>query len=149
MRTSCRAIIIKNGKLAVMFRKRDERVYYTFPGGGQQENETLEECAVREVFEEFGIVIEIVREVYAYTDKISKQHFFLANWKSGKFGSGVGEEFQPGRNSGIYKPMKLDMQQLENFPLFPVEVKAQLLKDFRKNGEALRKTVKKIKGEYG
>ena len=40
--------------------------YYTFPGGGQEGEETLEEGTIREIKEEFGIDVEVVRKLYFY-----------------------------------------------------------------------------------
>ena len=57
-RESCRAIIITNNKLVTMYREKDNRVYYTFPGGGVNEGEELIACVVREVEEEFGMVVK-------------------------------------------------------------------------------------------
>lgn len=37
--------------------------YYTFPGGGQEDGESLEEGTKREIKEEFGIEVEIVKNI--------------------------------------------------------------------------------------
>ena len=42
-RVSCRAIIFNNERMVSMYREKSDRVYYTFPGGGMEENETEEE----------------------------------------------------------------------------------------------------------
>lgn len=64
-RISARAIIIENGKLFTMFRRKlksDGTIveYYAIPGGGKEENETLEQTIIREIKEELGIDIEIL-----------------------------------------------------------------------------------------
>ena len=38
--------------------------YYVFPGGGLEENETLEEGVKREILEEFGIIVEVKEKLY-------------------------------------------------------------------------------------
>ena len=38
--------------------------YYTFPGGGQEENETLEDGTKREIKEELGIDVEVIKLLY-------------------------------------------------------------------------------------
>ena len=113
-RISCRAIIINNGKMVSMYREKGDRVYYTFPGGGKNEDESLEGCVVREVIEEFG--------------------------------SGVGEEFQPDRNKGIYIPMMLDLNKLSELPLMPLNVRNTLIEDLKNFGNNLADTTKKIEG---
>ena len=67
-RVSSRAIIIEDGKLLAMFRrkiKKDGSIkeYYVIPGGGLEEGETLEETAIRETAEETKRVAQIVPEI--------------------------------------------------------------------------------------
>ena len=38
-----------------VIKRKDYQEYYTFPGGGLEENETLEQGVIREIKEEFGI----------------------------------------------------------------------------------------------
>ena len=99
-----RAVIIHEDKIMSMYRERDGEIYYTFPGGGQEKNETIEECVKREVLEEFGINVKPIKKLYTYETKYSIEYFYLAEWVSGKFGSGTGEEFQENRNKGVYIP---------------------------------------------
>ncbi len=54
-RPSARAIIIKDGKLAMVYSQKYD--YYKFPGGGIDKNETKEEALIREVAEEAGLVV--------------------------------------------------------------------------------------------
>ena len=62
-------IIPMQGGIALMHRKDviknpDRQEYYVFPGGGQEENETYEEGTLREIKEEFGIDVKIVKKLY-------------------------------------------------------------------------------------
>ena len=57
-RVRARAIIFDGEKLVSMYRERDGRIFYTFPGGGIEANETLTDCVKREVLEEFGLTVE-------------------------------------------------------------------------------------------
>ena len=143
-RESCRAIILDDEKMVAMYREKNDRVYYTFPGGGKNPDENLEECVVREVQEEFGMNVEPVREVYCYEDEKTIQHFFLCNWISGEFGSGVGEEFQADRNKGVYIPMLIDCNKIKDLPLMPPEVKDILVEDLEKFGFKLDQNIKEI-----
>ena len=93
-------IIKINGGYAFMHRKnvikrKDFREYYTFPGGGLEENETLEEGVIREIKEEFGIKVKVIKKLYEmYSEKFNqREYFFLCEYESGVFGTGNGPEF--------------------------------------------------------
>lgn len=59
IRPAARTVILdKDGKIAVVEVKRG--LYYKIPGGGVEDNETLEECALREAREEAGCKVEII-----------------------------------------------------------------------------------------
>lgn len=55
-RPSSRAIIIKEGKVAMIHSLKYD--YYKFPGGGIEKGETKEEALVREVKEETGLIVK-------------------------------------------------------------------------------------------
>lgn len=54
-RTGCRAVIIRDGKILMSYETKNDQ--WMIPGGGLEENETDEECVIREVAEECGLVI--------------------------------------------------------------------------------------------
>ncbi len=146
-RVSCRAIIFDNERMVSMYRENGDRVYYTFPGGGMEKNETEEECVVREVKEEFGIDIKPVKKVYVYEDEKSIQNFYLCDWLKGELGSGVGEEFQDDRNKGVYVPSLIYVNKIQDLPLMPPIVAKQLVEDVKKYNYKLSKEVIEMKGE--
>lgn len=137
-RRSCRAIVIRDGKLMTMYREKEDRVYYTFPGGGIEGDEEKKTCVKRECIEEFGIEVEPIREVYTYENETTIQYFFLCDWTSGEFGTGVGEEFQEDRNKGKYEPTLMPLEKIGILPLMPPEVAHQLSEDIKTYGPSLR-----------
>ncbi len=146
-RVSCRAIIYVEGGIVSMYRERGERKFYTFPGGGKELNESEEECVKREVLEEFGLKVEPLKKVYVYESQRSIEHFYVCKWISGKFGSGVGEEFQADRNNGIYKPTTIEIAKIPQLPLMPPEVAENFVKDYKERGEILNDSPKYVLGE--
>ena len=108
---------------------------------------TEEEALKREVLEEFGIVVKPIKKVYTYENKNSIEHFFIAEWISGEFGSGKGEEFQENQNNGLYIPKFITISDIPNLPLMPPEVASMFYEDFMKNGKVLRSDVKFILGK--
>ena len=96
-RTRVAGIIFIDGKIALMHRKdvlkRPEMPeYYTIPGGGLEEGETEEEGTKREIKEEFGIEVKIVKKLYEMksTKFNQKELYYLCEYVSGKFGTGQG-----------------------------------------------------------
>lgn len=146
-RVSCRAIIFNNERMVSMYREKSDRVYYTFPGGGMEENETEEECVVREVKEEFGIDVKPVKKVYIYEDEKTIQNFYLCDWLEGELGSGEGEEFQEDRNRGVYIPSLIYVDKIQDLPLMPPVVAKQLITDVKKYSYELSPEVVTLKGE--
>ena len=54
-RPSARAVIIKDGKIAMVYSKKYN--YYKFPGGGIEADECMEDALIREVLEETGLCV--------------------------------------------------------------------------------------------
>lgn len=144
-RTRVRGIIFIDGKLVSMYREFQDRVFYTFPGGGLEGNETEEECVAREVLEEFGLTIKPIKKVYTYENDRSVEHFYICKYISGTFGSGQGEEYQGNTEKGIYVPTLLDIKDIKNLPLMPKEVTDSFLEDYLNLGDEIRNDVKFVK----
>ena len=138
-RTRVAGIIFMNGGIALMHRvgvlkKKDIQEYYTFPGGGLEEGETLEQGTIREIKEEFGIDVEVVKKLYELESKKfnQKEYFFLCEYIGGKFGTGEGPEFSNNPkyiDSGKYLPEIIKKEDVKNIPLLPPEIKEKLVED--------------------
>lgn len=137
------AIIPMQDGYAFMYRKnvtkrKDIQNYYTFPGGGLEEGETLEEGVKREVEEEFGIKVEIEELLFeTFSEKFQqKEYYFLCKYVSGEFGTGTGPEFSHDPNyidSGEYIPEILKTENIKNIVLLPEEIKDKFVDYLRKN----------------
>jgi 8-oxo-dGTP diphosphatase len=84
------AILIRGNKVFIGQRKAGKRLEYLweFPGGKLEDGETLQECLVREMREEFGIDVAI-REyfgesVYHYEQGSIKLIAYLVDWTAGE-----------------------------------------------------------------
>lgn len=138
-RTRVAGIIFMNGGIALMHRvgvlkRKDIQEYYTFPGGGLEEGETLEQGTIREIKEEFGIDVEVVKKLYELESKKfnQKEYFFLCEYIGGKFGTGEGPEFSNNPkyiDSGKYLPEIIKKEDVKNIPLLPPEIKEKLVED--------------------
>lgn len=120
-RVSSRAIIIKDGKLLAMFRrkiKKDGSIkeYYVIPGGGLEENETLEENVTRELKEEFNVDIEVIRFLGTeeYDDTIA--NYFLCKIVNGTPKLG-GEELERMTKENYYEIKYIDLKEIDCYDI--------------------------------
>ena len=62
-----------DGALLILKRSRENDYrsgYWDFPGGTVEPGETVEEAVIREVWEETGLQVEVVRPVFVYSNKL-------------------------------------------------------------------------------
>lgn len=132
------AIIPYNGGLVVIKRVKgkgeEKEEYYTIPGGGQEEGETIQEATIREIQEELGIEINLTDTCYELETQGRKQYFFVAEYKSGEMGSGKGDEMTniDYEKYGAYIPEVVRKEEIENIRLLPEEIKNIIISDFDK-----------------
>ena len=134
-------IVMMNDGVVFMHRKnvirnKDYQEYYTFPGGHLEEGETLEEGVIREIKEEFGINVKVVRKVYELeNDRVNmKEYFFLCEYIDGEFGTGDGEEFLSNpeyKDSGEYIPEIVKRENIPGLILLPLEIKEKFVQDLQ------------------
>jgi 8-oxo-dGTP diphosphatase len=83
------AIIRKKDQILIAQRHDNDHMggFWEFPGGKRCVDESLENCLVREVREELGIVITADRLLekidHDYPERILSLHFYLCDWVSG------------------------------------------------------------------
>ncbi|MDY7045487.1 MULTISPECIES: NUDIX domain-containing protein [unclassified Virgibacillus] len=126
MRNRGSVVLLENNQVVLIRRRVDKLEYYVFPGGGIEVNETPEEAAKREALEELGVVVSIT-SCLGILSYHGDQYFFLARIVSGRFGTGMGEEFcNKTTGRGTYHPVWIDIPQLMNIDVKPKEM-AELL----------------------
>lgn len=83
-------IVCKDDKILLGKRKNTHGAgLWSFPGGHLEFNESIEECAIREVFEETGIVISqlekvtFINDIFPQDDKHYVTLYLVANWVAG------------------------------------------------------------------
>ncbi len=69
----------------MIHRTRSGKEYWVFPGGGVEDNESVEDAVVREVEEEACIKSKIVKLLYThkFSDLNQQQYFYLCEHISG------------------------------------------------------------------
>ncbi|GAB6440247.1 MULTISPECIES: NUDIX hydrolase [Bacillus] len=124
------AIIVQEGKIALIKRIRAGETYYVFPGGGIEEGETPEEATKREIYEELGVHIE-VEHLIATVEYKGTEYYFNARIIGGVFGSGKAEEFEL-KDRGRYIPLWLPIHKLEKVNIKPYEVVGSIFNHYKK-----------------
>lgn len=83
--------ITENGDLLMVLQgKPEEKKKWSIPSGGKEQNETFQECCVREIEEETGYITEIVEEikvkkgVYDEYNISFEVHYFLVKTVGGR-----------------------------------------------------------------
>ena len=89
-RKSARGIILKDDNIILIHRIKENKEYYVYPGGGVEEGETNEQCVSREIKQELGIEIKILKYLYRLEEEKSIEYYFLCEYLSGEIGSGSG-----------------------------------------------------------
>lgn len=86
----CGVAIIRRGSEYLIAQRNEGDsfpLHWEFPGGKREENESFEECIVREAKEEIDIAIRIVRKlkkVRGHSNaRVFDLHFYLCEWVSG------------------------------------------------------------------
>ena len=138
-RTRVAGIVPMEDGFAFMHRKdvikrKDYQEYYTFPGGGLEADETPEQGVIREIKEEFGIDVKVVRKLYEiYSQKFNQRElFFLCEYLGGEFGTGTGEEFNNDpkyADCGKYIPEIVKKEDVQDILLLPTDVRDLFIKD--------------------
>jgi ADP-ribose pyrophosphatase YjhB (NUDIX family) len=126
MRTNQRAgiAIIKDSKILLIKRTKNEEHYYILPGGGVESNETPEEAAVRELKEELEIQVTIIKKIAEFEHRGNIEHYYLSDNFLGNInviGDGV-------FNSNISdEALWLDINKIEEINLLPDKIKSILI----------------------
>ena len=132
-RVSSRGIIIKGDYVYAMFRRRiteDGAVkdYYVIPGGGIDENESLEENVIREIKEEFLVDVKIIGYLCFDENEDAISHFFSCEIVSGEPKLG-GEELERCCESNYYEIKKVEISKLDEINILSKDI---ILKAYNK-----------------
>lgn len=124
-RVSARAVIIENDQVIAMFRKKKQedgtrKEYYVIPGGGVEENETLEEACVRELKEEYNVDINVLGYLGKEENETTISHIFHAEISNGIPALG-GEEKDKNNEDNYYEIKRININELDKINIYAVE----------------------------
>jgi ADP-ribose pyrophosphatase YjhB (NUDIX family) len=134
-------IVLHDGKLLVMRRDHDGLQYFTFPGGGVEPGETVEEAVAREIREETSLVVVVDRLLYHH-DLLddSDQYFYQCHYVSGQVALG-GEELEESKRGDVHEPLWVETADLPTLTLYPLEVRDWLIADIERGFSATPRTL--------
>ena len=130
MKHSGRVILLKDNAVLLIKRVKNDRTYYVFPGGKAEVGETPEMTAMREAYEELGVQVELGDCFETVRFSEVQQYYFLATIVGGELGTGQAEEFTTGE--GTYELEWLLVEELNKYPIIPVEIVDRLMNNNRK-----------------
>jgi mutator protein MutT len=84
------ALIVRDGKYLVTQRRDDDSFggFWEIPGGKVKSGETLEDCVARELMEELGVRVKVVRffrtATYPYPHLVVRLHIYLCRLVEGE-----------------------------------------------------------------
>ena len=120
-RINGRAIVIDGDEVILMFRRRINngiiKEYYAIPGGGKEDNETIEECVVREIKEEFNLDIEVKEYLGKVEDEKNIGYIYNTKIIGGTLLLG-GEEKEYNNENNYYEIRKIKISDLDKIELF-------------------------------
>lgn len=143
MKVRCAGIVKFGEGIALMHRRNVKKSanplkpygeYYVFPGGGLEPDDvSIEDGVKREIREEFGIEVNVIKKLYEnIIENELAEYVYLCEYSSGEFGTGSGPEFSNDpayADRGEYLPEIVDKYKIKELPLIPVIFKEKLVKD--------------------
>jgi len=125
------AIVIKEGKILLMHRKKTDAEYYAISGGHIENGESPEITATRELKEETSLDAEIDFFFLENENNGWHNYFYMAKNIKGEARFG-GEELERNCAENQYELEWVELLKLPEVNLLPVEVKQKLIETFCK-----------------
>ena len=125
--TRSSGIVIDKNNVALMHRIKDGYEYWVFPGGGIEENETIEDALSREMVEELDIEVKQKRFLFKIENASRSEYYFLITEYEGQPRIG-GPELERMNKENQYILIWFPVEQLNSINLFPGKAKEMVSK---------------------
>jgi mutator protein MutT len=121
--------IIRQNRILLIKRIKDGNSYYILPGGGIEPGETPVQTAYREVKEELGIEVEILKKLTEFENRGQIEYYYLVKNFSGEI-KAIGDS--PFNANIKDDALWVEMDRLNKINLLPEKIKIYLM-DYYKN----------------
>jgi 8-oxo-dGTP diphosphatase len=138
-------VIVEGDKVLLMHRRNRGKEYYTFLGGGIENDETPETALVREVQEEASV--EVVPKKLLYTmawENEAVEYFYLADFVSGVprlSPDSIEKEVMEKDLNQFYEPLWVEVKNIPDILLYPLEIRDIFLQDLKESFSADTKKI--------
>ncbi len=126
IRTSAKAVVIKNGRLLAIKLNDGIEEFYILPGGGQDSEEKLPEAVIREVREETGIDVEC-GDLLFVIEGVHGEEFHRIDLVFACKYSGLSENAQLHSDINQIGYEWLDLSVLNKLPLYPSKLRRPIM----------------------
>ena len=128
------AVIIKNNKILLMRRVKRGQEYFVFPGGGIEQDESIEDAIIREVKEELSLDAKIDKLLFQIENRGQQELYFLIKEFSGVPEIGGPEKKRMNKNNQYY-PTWIDLNKISKLSnLYPEEARERIKELFKVDG---------------
>ena len=112
-----RGIIIKDNQVILMYRRKNGVEYYAIPGGHLENNESNEECLIREIKEEFSIDVKVIKLLGKVEKNNKIDYIYSCEWIDGELLLG-GEEKIISNSENYYEIRKVNIKDIDKIELY-------------------------------
>lgn len=122
-------IVINNGMVLLIHRRRNGLEYYVFPGGHRRKGEKPEMVVLREIEEETAVIAGEPKLVFEFRDykKDIFDFYYLCNFISGERPHLNGEEAIRNCEENFYEPLWVNLKEIEKLNILPKFAKEWLM----------------------
>jgi ADP-ribose pyrophosphatase YjhB (NUDIX family) len=129
------SIIIHNNSILFMYREKNNKAYYAFPGGTVENNEKPEDTVLREVYEETSLYVNLVQLLYhiqiTNDSGFKDEYFYLCDYVSGtpQIQPDAVEQQRMRAGNNYYELKWVPLNEIEKLLIYPLEIRGWLEQD--------------------